>query len=175
MKQLAVICVWAAVFIIDGIMFPALTGLPSGLGIIVLLSALAITFGIHRWVIGLGIVLAGLTELMVGAYFGSIIGAWLVMAWSWHLLNRFLNMKPLSENNFLVALGPFTLLGFGLFGLGEGILWAIGRFVYEPGLTVTTLISIFRSPIMLSIVAVEFAIIIFIFRFIYSSRNSIHG
>lgn len=175
MRQLTVICIWAAVFIGDGIILPALTGWPSGLGIMVLLAALAITFGIHRWVIGLGIVLAGMTELMVGAYFGAIIGAWLVMVWGWHFLNRFLNMKPVSENDSLVALVPFTLLGLIIFGLGEGALWVISRLAYEPRLTVTTFVNILGSPTIFTVVTIELAVIIFILHLIYSPRNSIYG
>lgn len=175
MKRLLIIGVWLAVLIIDGIVLPALTGLPAGLGIMVLLSALAITFGIHRWVIGLGIILAGMTELMFGAYFGTIIGAWLVIAWGWHLLNRFLNMNPASENDSFMALVPFAVLGLGLFGLGEGVSWAIDRFVYESGLAVTTLIDILRSPTIFIIVAIELVATLLIFRLIYFSRTTIYA
>lgn len=175
MKYFMIIGIWLAVLIGDGVILPALTGLPAGFGIIVFLSALVITFGIHRWVIGLGIILAGVTELMIGAYFGVIMGAWLVMAWSWHLLNKFLNMKPLNESDSLVALMPFTLLGLGLFALGESALWAISRFIYEAGLTAMVLVDILRSPAIFSIVAAELVITLFIFHFIYSPRNSIYG
>lgn len=175
MRYFVIIGLWFAVLVIDGVVFPSLTGWPSGFGIIVLLSALAITFGIHRWVIGLGIILAGLTELMLGTYFGTIVGAWLVMAWSWHLLNQFLNMKPLSENDSFLALIPFTLLGLGLFGLGEIMLWIISRFVYKSGLAITNFIGVFHSPMIFIIVAIELAVTLFVFRFIYSSRNSIYG
>ncbi|MEK7217700.1 MAG: hypothetical protein AAB374_02245 [Patescibacteria group bacterium] len=171
MRHLAIIGVWFVVFIADGIVFPALTGLPSGFGIMVLLSVLAITFGVHRWVIGLGIIFAGITELIIGTYFGTIIGAWLAMAWVWHLLNQFLNLKSMNENDSLVALAPFILLGLGLFAFGEGVSWMIIHFVYESELT-AMFFDIFLSPAILSIVAVEFAITFFVFRFIYFSRNA---
>jgi len=170
LKHLAIIIIWFVFFIGDGTVLPALTGLPFGFSIMILLSVMAITFGIERWVVYLGIILAGLTELLVGAYFGTIIGAWLVMAWLWHVLNKFLNMRPMSENNSLVTLMPFTLFGFGLFGLGEGVSWLINRFVYEPKLAITNFIGIFGSPTMLCIVAVELIVTLFIFHFIYSSQ-----
>lgn len=175
MRYFSIIGIWFAVLIGDGIVIPGLTGLPSGFGIIVILSALAITFGIHRWVINFGIVLAVLTELLLGAYFGSIIGAWLIMASVWHLLDRFLNMRPIDENNSLAALAPFTLLGLGLFGLGESAMWAIGHFVYEPGLAPLPLFYIMSSPVIFGIVSGELVLILLIFRFIFYSRNSIYA
>ena len=167
-----IIIVWISLLVGDGIILPALTSLPSGFGAIVFLSALAITFGIHRWVIGLGIVLAGLTELMIGTYFGVIIGAWLVIAWSWHLLNRFLNMKSVNKNDSLGALIPVTLFGLGLFVVGEGILWMISRFVYESGLTATIFINILRSPTIITVIMTELIITLFVFRFISSPKNA---
>ncbi len=175
MKRIAIIGVWLAVLVVDGIVLPALTGRPAGLGVMVFLAALAITFGIQRWVIGLGIVLAGLTELMLGIYFGTIIGAWLVLAWGWHLLNRFLNMKPVSENDSWPVLAPFTLFGLALFLLGESASWAISRFAYEPGLSPATLFQIVRSPVIFCVVTVELVVILFIFHFIYSARNINHA
>ena len=172
MRYFAIMVVWFAVLIGDGIVFPALTGWPSGFGIMVLLSALAITFGIHRWLIGLGIILAGLTELILGTYFGIIIGAWLVITRVWHLLNQFLNLKPMSENDSLIAFAPATLCGLGLFSLGEGVSWVIIRFAYESELPATTLINILRSPAIISIVGIELLITLFVFRFIYFSRNA---
>ena len=174
MKILTIIGVWLVVLIIDGIVLPALTGLPSGLGIMVLLSALAIMFGVHRWVIGLGIVLAGLTELILGTNFGVIIGAWLVMVWGWYFLNQFLNIKLISKNNFLVILLPLTLLGLIIFVLGEGAWWAISHLVYERGLALSTLLYIIRSPVILSVVAVELMVTLFVFGLVYSSHNSIY-
>ena len=94
------------------------------------------------------------------------------MAWIWHLLNQLLNLKSMNENDSLVALAPFILLGLGLFAFGEGTLWVIIRFVYEPGLSTITLINILRSPAIFSIVAIELAVTLFIFRFIYLSRNA---
>lgn len=172
MKYLLITVFWLVIFICDGIILPALTGLVSGFGAIVFLSALAITFGIHRWVIGLGIVLAGLTELMIGTYFGVIIGAWLVIAWSWHLLNRFLNMKSVNKNDSLGALIPVTLFGLGLFVVGEGVLWMMSRFVYESGLTATIFINILRSPTIIAVIMAELIITLFVFRFISSPKNA---
>lgn len=172
MKYLAIVGVWLAIFVGDGIIFPALTGLPSGFGIIVLLSALVITFGIHRWLIGLGLIFAGLTELILGAYFGTIIGAWLIIVWGWYLLNQFLNLKLMNERASLATFVSRILFGLGLFVLGESVLWMIIRFVYEPELTITILINILRSPTIFSIVLVEFAVTFFVFRFIYSSKNA---
>lgn len=171
LKYFAIIIIWFVIFIGDGTVLPALTGLPFGFGIMILLSVMAITFGIQRWVIYLGIILAGLTELMIGAYFGTVIGAWLVMAWLWHILNNFLNMKSMSENDSLMTLVPFTLFGLGLFGLGEGVSWLINRFVYEPELAITNFVGIFCSPTMFSIVVIELTVTLFIFHFIYFSRN----
>src|SRR3989344_882957 len=172
MKYFAIIGVWFVALVGDGIILPALTGLPSGFGIIVLLSIMAVGFGVHRWVIGLGMILAGTTELIIGTYFGTIIGAWLVMAWGWYFLNQFLNIKSINKNNFLMAFVPVTLLGLGLFVFGEGVLWIIIRFVYESGLSTITLINILCSPAIFSIVAIELAVTLFIFRFIYLSRNA---
>lgn len=175
MKHFPIILIWLGVIIADGIVLPALTGLPSGFGTIVLLSVLAITFGIHRWVIGLGILIAGIAELIFGMYFGAIIGSWLIMAWGWHLLNRFLNMKPMIEDNSLIAILPLTLFGLGLFIVGEAALWVTSRFVYEPKLTPSNLVHVVLSPIVLGITAAELIVIFFIFRFIYSSRDSLYG
>lgn len=175
MKRVVIIGVWLMVLIVDGTVLPPLTGWPSGFGIMVLLSALAITFGIHLWVIGLGLVLAGMTELILGSYFGAIIGAWLIMAWIWYFLNRFLNMKPISENKSLVALVPFTLLGFILFVFGEGISWIINYFIYGSGFALTILVSIIRSPIICAVVVVELIITLSIFRLIYYPKDSIYG
>jgi len=171
LKHLAIIIVWVIIFIGDGAVLPALTGLPSGFGIMVLLSAMVVVFGVQRWVIGLGIILAGLTELMVGTYFGTVIGAWLAIVWTWHFLNNFFNIKTINENSSFVALVPCTLFGLGLFGLGEGVLWVISRLVYEPGLSIVTLFDVFHSSAILSIVVIEFVMILFVFRLIYSSRN----
>lgn len=158
----------------DGNIFPALTGLPSGFGIVTLFSVLAITFGIHRWVVVLGIILAGVTELILGAYFGTIISAWLIMAWIWYFLNRFLNLKPASENNSLLAFIPFILLSFSLFVIGESVWWLISRFVYEPELTLATLINIFSSPTICAVILVELATTFLLFRFFYHPKDFIY-
>lgn len=175
MRRLGIVGIWLVVIIIDGIVLPALSGLPSGLGIMVFLSALAITFGIHRWVISWGIVMAGATELILGAGFGTIIGSWLVVAWVWYLLNRFLNMKPLSENDSFLAFILFILLGLGLLAIGEGALWVITRLAYQSDLSTSTLFHLFRAPTILSIVAVELGVTLFVFRFIYSPKNLIYA
>ena len=175
MKRLAIIIAWFFVVIIDGVVLPALTGLPTGFGIIIFLSAFAISFGIHRWVIILGIVLAFVTELNVGTYFGIIIGAWLVIAWAGHLMNRFFNMKPVNENDSLISILPIALLGFVLFCIGEVTLWVISRFVYESGLSMATLLQIMRSPKILAGVVAELMVVLSIFRLVYSPGDSVYG
>ncbi len=175
MKYFIIIVVWFAIIVGDGTILSALTGLPAGFGIIALLSALAVTFGIYRWVIILGIVLAGITELMLGLYFGTIISAWLVIAWVWHILNRFLNINLANENVSLMVLIPLTMLGFSLFIIGEGVLWAISNFVYKSGLNIMTLINIFRLPVICIIILIELSVTIFILRFGYRSKNPIYA
>mgnify|MGYP001579176617 CR=1 FL=1 len=172
MKHISIIGVWIVLIIIDGILLPSLTGLPSGPDTILFLSVMVVTFGIHRWVIGLGIVIAGFAELILGTYFGAFIGSWLIMAWGWYILNRFLNMKPVSKHDSFLALAPFTLFSLALFFLGEGILCAIIRFVYEPELNLSTLLYIIQSPVILIVVAIEIAVTLLAFRFMYSSRDS---
>lgn len=171
MRRLVVIIIWFVVFVSDGIILPALTGLPTGFGILIFLSALIITFGVHRWVIGSGIILAGVTELILGTYFGVIMGAWLVMAWFGHIFFKFLNIESMDKNNSLATLVPFTLFGIIIFIVGEGALWTINRLAYESGLSPSTLSQIVFSPVVITVVAIEIAVTLFIFRLIYYSKN----
>ena len=175
MKRFGIIVIWFAVLIIDGVILPALTGLPSGFGIIVFLSALAITFGIHRWVLWFGIILAGISELILASYFGVIIGAWLVMATGWYFLNQFLSTKPMGESDSFFSFVPSVFFGFVLTGLGEGAIWLISRFVYKSGFATTTLLGIVRSPMIVGVMAVELGLILLVFRWFYSPKNSIYG
>ncbi|MDP4001784.1 MAG: hypothetical protein Q8P69_01925 [bacterium] len=172
MKYFTIIIIWFIVFISDGIILPALTGLPAGFGILVFLLALMITFGVHRWVIGSGIIIAGVTELILGVYFGVIIGTWLVMAWIGHVFFKFLNIESMNENNFFGTIIPFTLFGIVIFAVGEGTLWVISRLAYESGLSPSTLFRIVFSPMVIIIVAIELVVTLFIFRFIYYTSRT---
>lgn len=172
MKYLAIIGTWLAVLISDSVILPALTDFPSGFGILVFLSALVIVFGVHHWVIGLGIVLAGITELIFGMYFGVVIGAWLVMVWCGYVLYQFLNVKSMGENDSMFSLMPFTLLGLVVFSVGEIVFWLIEYFIYKSGFTLPVLLEVASSPVIISIVIIELAITLFIFRFIYPSQNA---
>ncbi|GEM_PF-5521698 len=172
MRRLTIVIIWFTVFVGDGIILPALTGLPAGFGILVFLSALMITFGVQRWVIGSGIIFAGATELILGTYFGVIIGAWLVMAWLGHVFFKFLNMESMNKNNSLAILVPFTLFGVVIFFAGVGAWWIINRLAYESGLSPSALFRVVLSPVIISIVVIELAITLFIFRFIYSPKNA---
>ncbi|MBP9822148.1 MAG: hypothetical protein KBC81_01735 [Candidatus Pacebacteria bacterium] len=171
MKRFAIILIWIAVVVADGVLLPAISGMPSGFGALVFLSALIITFHVHRWVIGLGIFISLATELWVGAYFGTIIGSYLIMVIVWYLLNKFLNMRSASENGSMLAIIPFTFLGIILFGVGEVFLWLVNRYVYIRDLSMATLIKLIISPEILAIVTIELIVIFLVFNFIYSSQN----
>lgn len=170
-KYPAIVGVWLVVLIIDSVMLPALTGFPSGFGISVFLSALVIVFGVHRWVIGLGVVFAGITELIFGMNFGVVIGSWLFMVWCGYVLYQFLNIKSMGENDSVFAVLPFTFLGIVIFSVGGIAFWLINHFIYKSGLVLSVLLEIMVSPVIASIVIIELAATLFVFRLINSSPN----
>lgn len=170
MKYLLIIGLWLMAFICDGIILPALTGLVSGFGVIVFLAILIVMFGVHRWTILTGIILASATEILTGAYFGTIIVAWLIMNLVWYFLNMFLNIKLINPNDSFIKILTLIPYGLGLFILGESVMWLMIRLIYETQISIIMLSSILGSLVVYSIFMAEFLVIIFILRYIYHSK-----
>ena len=175
MKRAAIAAVWVVVLIVDGVVLPGLTGLHAGLGIMIFLAALAVSFGAHRWVIGLGMALSLGAELILGMNFGVIIGAWLAIIWSWYGMSQVLSMKSVHENDSMLTLVPCAAFGIVLVAVGECAAWLIDRVMYQAGLTSATLRAILGSPAIMGVAFVELVAVLFIFRFIYSSRTSFYA
>lgn len=175
MNRLALMAVWFGALVIDGSVFPALLGSPAGFGTIVFLVALALSFGVHRWVIGWGIAAAFLAELFLGAYFGTLIGAWLVIVWIWHGLNRFMSLKPSTESDSWLSLVPLGVFGMVLFIAGTISEWAIIYLAYERGLTFSIVQDMLRSPAVLLTVCAELIVLLVVMRGIYKPKVSFYG
>lgn len=174
MSRLILAVIWFGALVIDGSVLPALLSSPAGFGTIVFLVALALSFGIHRWVIGWGMAAAFITELFLGAYFGSLIGAWLVIVWIWYGLNRFLSLKPSTESDSWLPLVPLVFFGMVLFVAGTISEWTIINLAYERGLTFLTVQDILGSPAILITVCAELVIFLLIMRGIYTPRISLY-
>jgi hypothetical protein len=175
MKRLFLVAIWAGFLVADGMIWPSLSGWSAGFGSIIFLVALALTFGIHRWVIGWGFAFAFATELFFGFYFGSLMGTWLILCWVWHIAGRFLSIKPLSDNDSWLALIPLAVSGAVLFTIAECGEWSIVRWAYDRTLTPTILKLSLNSPVILATVAVELFLLLVVFRFIYAPRVSVYG
>jgi hypothetical protein len=171
MKNLAVIGLWLAVLVLDGTALPAFTGWPGGLGLVAFFAVFVMTFGLQRWVVGLGLALALASELILGSYFGVIMAGWLAIAWCWHGVNHFLSMGTVDENDSWPVFGLFVVWGLVLFGAGEVVMWAVARIIYQPGLSPVILFDVARSPIILVGILAELAVILLIFRLIYFSKS----
>ncbi len=77
----------------------------------IFLIAIAMTYGVHRWVIYLGLVIACLTELVYGFYFGSLMIQWLVIMWIWYSLNNFFSLKVVNKNDYWFLIVPYIFYG----------------------------------------------------------------
>ena len=83
-----------ATLIIDGMVMPALFHVRESLLLLVFLVAMIVTFGERTWVVGYGIVISLLAELLLGLYPGTLILSFLFVLLMWHSLTRFINIKP---------------------------------------------------------------------------------
>ncbi len=166
MSRFWIVLIWLAALVVDGIMLPALRIGPAGFGTLLFLIALALTFGVHRWVVGWGIAIALAAEIMLGLYFGTLIAAWLIAAWGWYGINRFFSMKAASEPGSRLAIIPLVVFGILLFVAAQLGQWFITRVFYERTLTVAVTQAIINSPPILIIVGIELLVLLAVLRLI---------
>lgn len=171
MKGITLILLWLVFIIIDGVVLPAALSMPAGFGIIVLLIALSLSFSIHRWVVISGLCLAFITEIILGLYFGSLMGEWLAIAWVWYGLNDFFNLKSFHESGWSI-LAPFAIIGTILFTIAKVFEWVIIHLAYDRTLAFSATQQIIKSPVILAMVFFEMCVLLFIFHLIHAKRIS---
>ncbi len=175
MKKVVLILLYLLLIALDGIIIPAFQGAISGFGPAIFLVGLLVGFGVHRGIIGWGLVAACLTELLFGLYFGSMMGAWLITVWIWHLLNRFFSLKSFQENDSWLALVPAIFFGLILFGAFEIGQWVVIRLAYERSLSIAIVEYMARSPQILMVAIVELFFVLIVMRQLNIRRVTFYG
>ena len=175
MKRLVLPLLYILLLVVDGIVIPAFRDAVSGFGPAIFLVALLIGFGVHRGIIGWGLVIAFLTELSFGLYFGSMMGAWLITVGIWHLLNRFFSLKSFKENDSWFALVPAIFFGLILFGTFEIGQWLVSRLAYDRNLSIAIVEYMARSPEILMVSIGELLFILIAMRQLHARRATFYG
>lgn len=175
MKRVLLIFVGGAMLIADSIIWPAVSGRIGGFGIILFLIGLILTFGMHRWVVGWGLGISFVAELLLGLYFGSLMGTWLIICWAWYLASRFLSMKPLQETDSWFGIIPLALCGIALYVIAEIGEWLLVRRAYENNLPSTLLKSLLTNPAMFAGMSIELILLLLVLRSVYAPKFSIYA
>lgn len=175
MKKLIVILLYILIIVIDGILIPSFRDAISGFGPAIFLTALLIGFGVNRGTIAWGLVIAGLTELLFGLYFGSMMGAWIITVGAWHLLNRFLSLKPFGENDSWLALVPAIFFGLILFGSFEMGQWLVIRLAYDRNLSIAIVKGIASSPEILTVAVGELSFLLIVIKQLCARRVTFYA
>src|SRR5258708_32097863 len=171
MRNILLILIWIIFLIVDGMILPSLR-IGSGFGPRFFLATIAVSFGVTRPLVVWGLAAAFVMELWLGFYFGSLMGPWLLVAWSWHFLNRFFNFKSLRENDSWFPLIPSVLAGLLLFAVAEFGTWAITKFIYESSLSILPLKYILISPEILATISAEFLILLILMKYFYKTEQA---
>ncbi len=175
MRRFFLPILWVVFLVFDGMVMPGLRVLESGFGSIIFLIALLLVFGIHRWVVGWGLGIGLISELLFGLHLGSIMGAWIIVVWSWYVLNRFFTVKPLEEHDSWFGAIPSIVFGILLFVISQGGEWLIIRLAYERTLPLELIKYILRSPQIFLSVALELGILLIALRSLYTRREIHYG
>lgn len=164
MKQFILGVLWLGVLVTDGVIIPALIGVLTGFGPILFLIALVVHFGVQRWIVGLGIFMAFLTELLLGLYFGSFIGTWLIIVSVWYIVVKFFSLKSSDESwSTLIPSFIFGMILCVIAIIGE---WLIIRLVYESTLSFSTTYNLIISSQVFVFTGLEFVILLLVLRYI---------
>lgn len=175
MKRLLIIPLLLLFWTIDSIILPGFYPNLGGLGVMVFLIALLLSFGVNRWVVGWGLAISFLVELCFGFYFGSLMGTWLFVVWAWHILNRFFSLKPFYEHDSWLALIPAVFLGVLLFVISQIGSWGITHMIYDHNISFSVIDDMLRSPRVMVTVLGELMVLLAVIRGIYIRRSIFYG
>lgn len=172
MKIFFSIIVWVFVLVVDGVVLPTMTNIFAGMGSVIFLTTLVLVHGFHKWVVGLGLLLAVVTEVVFGIYVGSIVGSWLVILWTWHLINKFMSFKSMSEDSSWSTLIPLLFSGAVISLFAFMAQWLIARFIYSSELPLAFIYQTLISPPIFITAFLELVVLLAMFRIIYKPKKS---
>jgi hypothetical protein len=174
MSRIALILIWFGVLVVDGIIFPAL-GFIGGFGSIIFLISVLLSYGTHRWVIGWGLVVAFVTEILFGWYLGTFVLAWLSVVWTWYILNAVFSVRPAHESESGLSVLFLSVCGIGLFMVSELAGWVFVKLVYDPKITFLIPRMIVTSLSILGGVFLELMVVLSLIRLLRIKRTVWHG